>query len=67
LYWAAMALAIITFGPGAISLDRLIGLDGWSARRSPDRRSLAEILARFLGGDSAGRAPGRSCDPQDSR
>ena len=23
LYWAAMALAIITFGPGAISLDRL--------------------------------------------
>ena len=30
LYWAAMALAIIsTFGPGAISLDRLIGLDGW--------------------------------------
>jgi putative oxidoreductase len=33
LYWAAMALAIIAFGPGAISLDRLIGLDGWSARR----------------------------------
>ena len=31
--WAAMALAIITFGPGAISLDRLIGLDGWSALR----------------------------------
>jgi putative oxidoreductase len=30
LYWAAMALAIITFGPGAISLDRLIGLDGWA-------------------------------------
>ena len=29
-YWAAMALAILTFGPGAISLDRLIGLDGWS-------------------------------------
>jgi len=28
LYWAAMALAILTFGPGAISLDRLIGLDG---------------------------------------
>ena len=23
LYWAAMALAILTFGPGAISLDRL--------------------------------------------
>ena len=35
LYWAAMALAIMTFGPGAISLDRLIGLDGWTlARRS---------------------------------
>jgi hypothetical protein len=24
-----MALAIMTFGPGAISLDRLIGFDGW--------------------------------------
>ena len=34
LYWAAMALAIITFGPGAVSLDRLLGLDGWSARRA---------------------------------
>ena len=33
LYWAAMALAIITFGPGAISLDRLIGLDGRGARK----------------------------------
>ena len=33
LYWAAMALAILTFGPGAISLDRVLGLDGWSARR----------------------------------
>jgi putative oxidoreductase len=33
LYWAAIALAIITFGPGAVSLDRLIGLDGWSAWR----------------------------------
>ena len=31
LYWAAMALAIMTFGPGAVSLDRLLGLDGWSA------------------------------------
>ena len=28
LYWATMALAIITFGPGAISLDRLLGVDG---------------------------------------
>jgi putative oxidoreductase len=35
LYWAAIALAILTFGPGAISLDRLLGLDGWSARRPP--------------------------------
>ncbi len=34
LYWAAMALTILTFGPGAISLDRLIGLDGRSVRRS---------------------------------
>ena len=29
LPWAAMALAIMAFGPGAISLDRLLGLDGW--------------------------------------
>ena len=36
LYWAAMALAIITFGPGAVSLDRLIGLDGWSPWRKAD-------------------------------
>jgi putative oxidoreductase len=34
LYWASIALAIMTFGPGAVSLDRLIGLDG----RSPMRR-----------------------------
>jgi putative oxidoreductase len=33
LYWAALALAIVTFGPGAISLDWLIGLDGRSAGR----------------------------------
>ena len=33
LYWAAMALAIITFGPGAISLDRLISLDGQHRQR----------------------------------
>ena len=33
LYWGAIALAIMTFGPGAISLDRLIGIDGWSAPR----------------------------------
>jgi putative oxidoreductase len=36
LYWAAMALAIMTFGPGAISLDRLLRLDGWSAWRKAD-------------------------------
>ena len=34
LYWAAMALAIVTFGPGAVSVDRLLGLDGWSARKA---------------------------------
>jgi putative oxidoreductase len=28
LYWAAMALAIIAFSPGAVSLDRAFGLDG---------------------------------------
>ena len=33
LYWAAMALALIAFGPGAVSLDRLFGLDGRSAWR----------------------------------
>jgi putative oxidoreductase len=36
LYWAAIALAIMTFGPGAISLDRLIGLDGWTRPRRAD-------------------------------
>ena len=35
LYWAAMALTIMTFGPGAISLDRLLGLDcGPAARKA---------------------------------
>jgi putative oxidoreductase len=33
MYWAAIALAIIAFGPGAVSLDRLIGLDSRSAGR----------------------------------
>jgi len=33
LPWAAMALAIMAFGPGALSLDRLLGLDGWTAAR----------------------------------
>jgi len=33
LYWAAMALTIMTFGPGAMSLDRLLGLDGGPAAR----------------------------------
>jgi hypothetical protein len=28
-----MALAIMTFGPGAVSLDRLFGLDGWTRSR----------------------------------
>jgi len=37
LPWAAMALAIMALGPGALSLDRLLGLDGWSARRGADR------------------------------
>jgi putative oxidoreductase len=32
LPWAAMALAIMVFGPGAISLDRLLRLDGWTSR-----------------------------------
>ncbi len=33
LPWAAMALAIMAFGPGALSLDRLLGLDGFPLRR----------------------------------
>jgi putative oxidoreductase len=33
LPWAAMALTIIAFGPGAISLDRLFRFDGWSSAR----------------------------------
>jgi putative oxidoreductase len=39
LYWAALALAIVTFGPGAISLDRLIGLDGRSGERTLNKQS----------------------------
>ena len=30
---AAMALAILTFGPGAISVDRLLGIDGGDSAR----------------------------------
>ena len=33
LPWAAMALAIMTFGPGAASLDRLLAFDGWTGAR----------------------------------
>ena len=36
LYWGGIALALMTFGPGAISFDRLIGLDGWSSGRRGD-------------------------------
>ena len=36
LYWAAVALAILTFGPGAISLDKLVGRDGGSPCRKAD-------------------------------
>ena len=35
LPWAAMALAIMAFGPGALSLDRLLGLDGRPTQRVP--------------------------------
>ena len=44
LYWAAMALAILTFGPGAISLDRLLGLDG-RGKRAQALQSLARAYA----------------------
>jgi putative oxidoreductase len=33
LPWAAMALAIMAFGPGGISIDRLLGIDGAEPRR----------------------------------
>ncbi len=35
LPWAAMALAIMAFGPGALSIDRILGLDGAPPRRAP--------------------------------
>ena len=35
LPWATMAIAIMAFGPGAISIDRLLGLDGAPPRRAP--------------------------------
>jgi putative oxidoreductase len=35
LPWAAMALAITAFGPGALSLDRLLGLDGFPPGCAP--------------------------------
>jgi putative oxidoreductase len=41
LYWAAIALAIMTFGPGAISLDWLLSLDGWRAKSYGRSASLA--------------------------
>ena len=34
LPWAAMAFAIVALGPGALSLDRLLGLDGIPPQRS---------------------------------
>lgn len=41
--WAACFLALIRFGPGALSLDRLLGLDGGHARAGapPVRGTLA--------------------------
>jgi putative oxidoreductase len=35
LPWAAMALAIMAFGPGALSFDRLLGLDALPPGRAP--------------------------------
>jgi len=43
LPWAAMALAIMVFGPGALSLDRLLGLDGWTARPQGSVRPQAAL------------------------
>ena len=40
LYWAAMALAILIFGPGAISLDRPLGLDGGA----PCRKAVPDLV-----------------------
>ncbi len=33
LYWAALALAIMAYGPGSLSLDRLFGFDDPAARQ----------------------------------
>jgi putative oxidoreductase len=33
LPWAAMALAIMAFGPGPVSLDRMLGLEDFAPRR----------------------------------
>ena len=48
LPWAAMALAIMAFGPGAISLDRLLGLDGAPPRRGAERDGFATKVSRLL-------------------
>ena len=51
LYWAAIALAIVTFGPGAMSIDRLIGLDGPKAHVRLDQRALMGSTLRVSGED----------------
>ncbi len=40
LPWAAMAFALMAFGPGALSLDRLIGLDGFRLKAERDTTDL---------------------------
>ena len=38
--WAACFLALIRFGPGALSMDRLLGLDGPGTERLPARTTM---------------------------
>ncbi|MFN7222477.1 MAG: DoxX family protein [Paracoccaceae bacterium] len=39
--WAAALLAVVTFGPGALSLDRLLGLDGKAKVRAHSKPHVA--------------------------
>ena len=49
LPWATMALAIMTFGPGAASLDRLFGFDGWRAEAGATERRSGSRAGRSVG------------------
>lgn len=44
--WVACFLALLRFGPGRISLDRMLGLDGPSSRRAEDIPRSAQATDR---------------------